>query len=167
MRNLKKWKLQFLCPEVSCQNHTSLLQSKKINCFQSVNGFIKPKMSPWLSKFVMKVPGHTMLACCCYCWVVLRYLLFLKILENVFLLLSLLLSFTEVFSLSQNSKKRFLLLSFENARPHHACLLLLLLSCTEVSSLSQNSKKCFFAFILWKCQATPCLLVVVIDLQFA
>ena len=26
---------------------------KQINCFQSVNGFIKPKMSPWLSKFVI------------------------------------------------------------------------------------------------------------------
>ena len=63
----EKMKATVFCPEVSCQNHTSLLQSKKINCFQSVNGFIKPKMSPWLSKFVMKVPGHTMLACCCYC----------------------------------------------------------------------------------------------------
>jgi hypothetical protein len=26
---------------------------KQINCFQSANGFIKPKMSPWLSKFVI------------------------------------------------------------------------------------------------------------------
>ena len=41
--------------------------------------------------------------------------------------LLLLLSCTEVFSLSQNSKKCFLLLSFESARPHHACLLLLLI----------------------------------------
>ena len=32
----------------------NLLQSKKqINCLQSVNGFIKAKMSTWLSKFVI------------------------------------------------------------------------------------------------------------------
>ena len=31
----------------------SAVVKKQINCFQSVNGFIKPKMSPCLSKFVI------------------------------------------------------------------------------------------------------------------
>ena len=61
MRNLKKTQSTFslLWGKLPCQNHVSLQQSEEINCFQSVNGFIMPKMSPWLSQFVICLLGET------------------------------------------------------------------------------------------------------------
>ena len=52
-QHIKKEILYFLCCVAGCQNQSckSAAVKKQINCLQSINGFLKSKMSPWLSKF--------------------------------------------------------------------------------------------------------------------